>query len=167
MGNDMKTEITNIKKNYGKKTVLDVEQRRLFAYVPQGNGLFNGSIREVLTFGDTEKMYSEEKLWKALEIACAEGFVKELPNGLDTILGEQGSGLSEGQEQRLSIARAIISERPVLMLDEATSALDAATEEKLLKNLKSMTDRTVVIITHRPAALSICDKQIFFNRSKA
>ena len=98
----------------------------------------------------------------ALRIACADGFVSELPQGLDTVLGEHGSGLSEGQLQRLSIARAILSQRPVLLLDEATSALDEATEEQLLQNLRSMTDRTVVIITHRKAALNHCDQIVPF-----
>ena len=88
--------------------------------------------------------------------------MKELPEGLDTVLGEQGSGLSEGQIQRLAIARAIMSGRPILMLDEATSSLDGVTEEKLLMNLRTMTDKTVILITHRPAALSICDRKIKF-----
>ncbi len=109
-------------------------------------------------------MGQEEKIRKALAIACADSFVMELPDGLDTVLGERGSGLSEGQMQRLSIARAILSERPVLLLDESTSALDAATEEQLLKNLRAMTDRTVLIITHREAALDICDKRIHFEK---
>ena len=121
-----------------------------------------GTIRQSLAFGDEKLMAKEDQLRSALSIACAESFVNELPQGLDTPLGEHGSGLSEGQLQRLSIARAVLSQRPVLLLDEATSALDEATEEQLLQNLRSMTDRTVVIITHRKAALSHCDQIIPF-----
>jgi len=149
----------------GVRHTLDAAWRGLFAYVPQGNQLISGTVRETLTFGDKERMVQEEKLHRALKIACADTFVEELPNGLDTLLGEQGSGLSEGQVQRLSVARAILTERPILLLDESTSALDAVTEEQLLKNLRAMTDRTVLIITHREAALEICDKQIHFEKT--
>lgn len=148
----------------GMQTTLDAAWRGMFAYVPQGNQLISGTIRETVTFSDPVLMAQEEKIYKALQVACADDFVKELPNGLDTVLGERGSGLSEGQMQRLSVARAILSERPVLLLDEATSALDAATEEQLLKNLRAMTDRTVLIITHREAALDFCDKRIHFEK---
>ena len=123
----------------------------------------SGSIRDVVTFGDAEKRLQDEKIHLALEIACAEQFVSELPEGLDTMLGERGAGLSEGQMQRIAIARAIFSERPILLLDEATSALDETTEAKLLDNLRSMTDKTVIIVTHRPKALEITDKIIHFN----
>lgn len=148
----------------GLRQPLDSSWRGLFAYVPQGNQLISGTIRETVTFSDPDLMGQNEKIYKALQIACADVFVRDLPNGLDTVLGERGSGLSEGQMQRLSVARAILSERPVLLLDEATSALDAATEEQLLKNLRAMTDRTVLIITHREAALDICDKRIHFEK---
>lgn len=139
---------------------LDASWRGLFAYVPQGNELISGSIREIIAFGDPEKMKREDELWKALRIACAEDFVAALDKGLDSELGESGSGLSEGQMQRIAIARAVFSARPVLLLDESTSSLDSETEKRLLENLRSMTDRTVLIVTHRPAALAICDKQI-------
>ena len=122
----------------------------------------SGSIREVVTFGDREQMAREDRIRYALKVACADQFVSELPDGLDTQLGERGTGLSEGQMQRIAIARAIFSERPVLLLDEATSALDEQTEANLLDNLRSMTDKTVIIITHRPAALEITDKIITF-----
>ena len=148
----------------GTRYPLDAAWRGLFAYVPQGNQLISGTIRETLTFSDPELMEQEEQLYRALEIACADTFIQELPNGLDTVLGERGSGLSEGQMQRLSVARAVLSGRPVLLLDEATSALDSATEEQLLKNLRAMTDRTVLIITHREAALNFCDKRIHFEK---
>ena len=97
-----------------------------------------------------------------MQIACADDFVSELDGGIDTLLGERGTGLSEGQMQRIAIARAIFSDSPILLLDEATSALDSDTEKRLLQNLRSMTDKTVVIVTHRPAALKICDRVIDF-----
>lgn len=139
---------------------LDASWRGLFAYVPQGNDLLSGSIREIVAFGDGEAMTREEELWRALRIACAADFVSDMDRGLDSLLGEGGAGLSEGQMQRIAIARAVFSRRPILLLDEATSSLDAKTEMQVLENLRSMTDQTVLIVTHRPAALSICDKQI-------
>ncbi len=144
----------------GSTQELTAAWRSLFAYVPQGNQLLSGTVREVVAFGDWKKMRQEEGLLRALEIACAKEFVMTLEHGLDTCLGEHGAGLSEGQMQRLAIARAVFSNHPVLMLDEATSALDEATEARLLANLRAMTDRTVLIVTHRPAALSIVDKII-------
>ena len=144
---------------------LGPSQRRLFAYVPQGNALMKGTIREIVSFARPEAADKDEELWKALNIACAQDFVRELDQGLDTVLGERGSGLSEGQMQRLSIARAIFSQRPVLLLDESTSALDTETEKKLLENLKQLTDKTVLIVTHREAALAICDRVLRFTES--
>lgn len=145
----------------GRERPLDASWRPLFAYVPQGNFLFSGTIREALTFGDRTLMAREADLWRALETACAD-FVRQLPAGLDTPLGERGAGLSEGQMQRISIARALLSGCPVLLLDESTSALDEGTEKELLTNLRTMTDKTVVLVTHRPAALEICEKRVEF-----
>lgn len=142
----------------GEETPLDESWRHLFAYVPQGNYLMSGTIREVVRFSDSEEMQDDKALWQALSVACADGFVRQLDKGLDTQLGERGSGLSEGQMQRLAIARAVYSRCPVLILDECSSALDEETEAQLLRNLRSVTDRTVIIITHRPAALEICDR---------
>ena len=142
---------------------LSAADRGLFAYVPQGNLLLSGTVREAVAFSDPVKMADEDAIRRALEISCAWGFVSSLPRGLDTPLGEGGSGLSEGQQQRLSIARALISGRPVLLLDEATSALDAQTEAQLLRNLRTLTDRTVIIITHRTAVLDCCDSRIRFD----
>ena len=139
---------------------LTAEWRGLFAYVPQGNQLMSGTIREIVAFGEPEGMRQDSLLMHALEIACADEFVNTLADGLDTVLGERGSGLSEGQMQRIAIARAIFSNHPILMLDESTSALDEVTEKKLLANLKAMTDKTVLIVTHRAEVLKICDKQI-------
>jgi ATP-binding cassette subfamily B protein len=141
---------------------LTAAWRGLFAYVPQGNHLMSGTIREVVTFNAPREDGQDRRIYQALKIACAEQFIKDLPQGLDTQLGERGAGLSEGQMQRIAIARAIYAERPILLLDEATSALDEQTEAKLLDNLRSMTDKTVIIVTHRPAALDITDKIITF-----
>lgn len=147
----------------GRETVLGPEWHRLFAYVPQGNQLMSGSIRSVVAFADPDASDDETRLRAALRTACAEEFVGALEHGADTLLGERGAGLSEGQMQRIAIARAVFSDSPVLMLDEATSALDAQTEEAVLRNLRQMTDRTVLIVTHRPAALGICDRVFRFS----
>lgn len=142
---------------------LTARYRHLFSYVPQGNMLIRGSIREIIAFGDAEGMKDEDGIREALRNACAYDFVQSLENGLDTLLGEQGSGLSEGQIQRLSIARALYSRRPILLLDEATSALDAETEQQLLNNLRKMEGQTVILVTHRPAALEIVDRVVDFS----
>jgi len=122
----------------------------------------SGTVRDIITFSDSEKCDQDEKIYSALEIACDGEFVASLKDGLDTVLGERGAGISEGQMQRLAIARAIFSECPFLLLDEATSSLDELTERRVLENLKKLTDKTVIIITHRPAALEICDRRIVF-----
>ena len=141
---------------------LTPEWRGLFAYVPQGNQLLCGTIREIITFGDKHKMNKDNELYMALKIACADDFVSKLKDGLDTVLGERGSGLSEGQIQRIAIARAIFSDRPIILLDEATSSLDENIEQNVLNNIRLMTNKTVIIVTHRPSALGICNKQIKF-----
>lgn len=141
---------------------LTAHWRELFAYVPQGNQLMNGTIREVVTFGEITDNSRDEEIFRALEISCADGFINELKDGLDTVLGERGSGLSEGQMQRIAIARAVLSDRPVLLLDEATSALDDDTEKHVLSNLRRMTNKTVIIVTHRPAVLAITDQEVRF-----
>ena len=143
-----------------QRETLDARYTKLFAYVPQGNHLMNGSIRETVAFADKSTMADEQSICHALEIACALDFVKELSKGIDTILGERGAGLSEGQMQRIAIARAVCSDNPILVLDEATSALDDATERKLINNLRNMTDKTILLVTHRPAMLEMCDRQI-------
>ncbi len=147
----------------GNKKPLTGKMRRLFAYVPQGNHLMSGTIREAVALSDPAAAKDEERLNRALTIACAKEFVDRLEKGVDTLLGERGTGLSEGQMQRLAIARAVFSESPVLLLDEVTSALDAETESRLLVNLQKMTDRTVIVITHRKAALAICDRVYRFS----
>ena len=122
------------------------------------SGLKNSrdAIYENLTFF-TDATPSQEDLKQALRVACAE-FVYELPEGLNTKLAEGGEGLSEGQLQRLNVARAVLSRRPILLLDEATSALDGETEKKLLKNIQALQNKTCFIVTHRPAALDIANR---------
>lgn len=148
----------------GTEHELTAAWRSLFAYVPQGNQLMCGTIREVIAFGDPTSMANEQQLWNALDIACAD-FVAQLELGLDTPLGERGTGLSEGQMQRLAIARAILSDRPILLLDEATSALDQTTEQHLLENLRAMTDKTVILVTHRDAVLNTCEVCVKFSEA--
>lgn len=154
-----------IKASNGTVTPLSPDHRRLFAYVPQGNHLISGTIRDVVTFAAPEKRDDTKRIDAALRIACADEFINELENGIDTVLGERGTGLSEGQMQRVAIARAIFSESPILLLDEATSALDEQTEKKLLENLRALTDKTVIIVTHRTAVLTICDKIMNFTEN--
>jgi ATP-binding cassette subfamily B protein len=139
--------------------VLTAKERGLFAYVPQGNFLFSGTIYENLAFFSNEKDETllKEKMLSALKTACAD-FVLDLPQGLDTHLAEGGAGLSEGQLQRLAVARALLSERPILLLDEATSALDADTEKRLIENIAGLKNKTCLLVTHRPKALEIADK---------
>lgn len=146
----------------GERMLLDSSMRRLFAYVPQGNQLLGSTVREAVSLGDPDAAGDDARLWEALRVACADAFVSELEGGLDAPLGERGSGLSEGQTQRVAVARAVFCGSPILLLDEATSALDAATEARLLRNLRTLPDRTVVVVTHRPAALEVCDRVVDF-----
>ena len=143
---------------------LTAAWRSLFAYVPQGNQLLSGTIRDIVSFGDRDRAQDDANIYHALSIACAEEFVRKLENGLDTTLGEHGLGLSEGQMQRIAIARAIFSEHPILMLDEATSALDELTARQLLENLRRMTDRTVIMVTHRTDQIEFFDKELSFSK---
>lgn len=145
-----------------KKQHLDMKWRRLFAYVPQDNQLMSGSVREIVSFANASWRTDDAAIGYALKIACAD-FIDELDDGIDTTLGERGTGLSEGQMQRLAVARAVFSQSPILLLDEATSALDEATERKLLENLKGLKNRTIIIVTHRPAALAICNRVVRFS----
>ena len=128
--------------------------RALFAYVPQNNTMFSGTVAENLRLIRPDA--TDEALYDALRLACAEEFIRPLPLGLNTPIREQGGGFSEGQLQRLCIARALLSDAPILLLDEATSALDAATEQAVLENIMSAKkDRTCIITTHRPSVLEI------------
>ncbi len=137
---------------------LDTSLRGLFAYVPQGNMVLSGTIRENITL--CRDNVSEEELIKASKAADIYELIKSLPDGFDTEISERGGGLSEGQIQRISIARALLTDAPVLLLDEATSALDEATETAVLKNIRELNDKTILFVTHRNTSLKVCDKII-------
>ncbi len=136
---------------------LTAAGRRLFAYVPQGNTMFSGTIKENML--NVKEDATDEEIVEALKCACAWEFVEKLPEGIYTQIQERGGGFSEGQAQRLSIARALLRKSPILLLDEATSALDMDTERRLLQNIgNDKTPRTCIVTTHRPAVMDICDK---------
>lgn len=136
--------------------------RSLFSYVPQGNTLFSGTLRENLTmFTDSA---TDEEIREVAKAACIDGLVDDI--GLGAVLGERGMGLSEGQAQRVAIARALLSGAPVLLLDESTSALDDETEARLLANISAMRNKTCIIVTHRKAAMTICDYELHIAEGK-
>jgi ATP-binding cassette subfamily B protein len=139
----------------GEEMPLSRNTRGLFAYVPQGNFLFSGTLRENITISKPQA--TQEEIDEAIHISCIDQFLPQLPDGLDTQIGENGLGLSEGQVQRLAIARAILSGAPILLLDEATSALDSETEKVVLQRIARLTNRTCIAVTHRPAALELAD----------
>lgn len=154
----------NINMSDGNAIAADKITRTLFSYVPQGNYLLSGTIRENLLLVNNDA--TEEEINKALDISYANHFIKKLPDGLETVIGEKGLGLSEGQVQRLAIARAILSKSPIILLDEATSALDSKTEKHVLESIKAMSDSTCIIITHREAALEVCNKEVVIEDRK-
>lgn len=137
---------------------VNAAYRYLFAYVPQGNMILSGSVKENLTL--CKEDIPQSKIIEACKIAQIHDYILALPNGYDTILSERGGGLSEGQIQRLSIARALLADTPVLLLDEATSALDKETELKVLDNIKQLKDKTVILVTHRKTSIDFCDNII-------
>lgn len=139
----------------GRKVPVSRSTRKLFAYVPQGNLLLSGTLRENLTIVNSDA--TDAEISTALYVSTMDEFATKLPQGLDTVLGENGMGLSEGQAQRLAIARAIVSNAPILLLDECTSALDAVTEEKVIKRIKALPERTCIAVTHRDSAVNMCD----------
>lgn len=141
----------------GSKQPIHVDTRNMFSYVPQGKLILSGSIRENITFVNPN--ISDDDLDKALEISCCKSFIDQLEHGLDTKIGERGKGLSEGQLQRIAIARAIASKAPILILDEITSSLDSKTEEAVIQNIKNMKDITCIIVTHRNSVSKLCDKE--------
>ena len=149
---------------HGEKIPLDRSTRRLFAYVPQSNLLLSGTIRENLTIVKPDA--SEEELCEAVYVSAMDSFLPSLPKGLDTVLGESGAGLSEGQAQRLAIARAVLGGAPILLLDECTSALDEETERKVLQRLRALEGRTCIAVTHRPEAVSLCDWKLEISNGK-
>ncbi len=148
----------------GERRIADKSTRPLFSYVPQGNLLLSGTLRKAITIIKPDA--SDDEIDRALKISCADKFIKDFPLGLETVIGEKGFGLSEGQVQRLAVARAILSDEPVILLDEATSALDEETEKQLLTNIRAMENKTCIIISHKKAAYDICDKEIRIENKK-
>lgn len=143
----------------GEKERANAGTRQFISYVPQGNTLFSGSIRENIHMGRLEA--TEEEMIEALKIASAYDFVSELPHGIDTVIGERGHGISEGQAQRIAIARALVRNAPFLILDEATSSLDEKTELSVLGAISKLNPRpTCLLITHRRSVLEYCDREI-------
>ncbi|MBV7276199.1 ABC transporter ATP-binding protein [Clostridiaceae bacterium UIB06] len=139
------------------KVEVSASTRKFISYVPQGNTLFSGTVGENLRLGNLNA--TDEELNNAAKAACAYDFIMNLPEGFNTVLSEKGVGLSEGQAQRIAIARALLHKTPILLLDEATSALDAETETKVLKSIQNLNPALIcIIITHRTAALNICHR---------
>ena len=147
-----------------EKLPLDRSMRRLFAYVPQGNLLLSGTLRENLTIVAPEA--TQEQIAQAVYVSDMEEFVAQLPQGLDTPLGESGAGLSEGQAQRLAIGRAVLGGAPIVLLDECTSALDEETEQRVLQRLRQLPNKTCIAVTHRPAAVALCDWRLEVHEGK-
>ena len=154
-----------LKPKYGTITIYNEEQnhnmsalmRCNMVYVPQGNTLMSGTIRDNLLMADPNA--TDHDMMDALHTACAD-FVAELPEGLYTTIDEKGGGLSEGQSQRITIARALLRKRSIMLFDEATSALDPETEKMLLTNILKNKEQTIIFITHRMAVLEYCDKRL-------
>ena len=141
----------------GQEVEMNADTRHLFAYVPQGNTILSGTIAENMRMVKEEA--TEEEIVEALKIACAWDFVEKLPDTIHTNLGERGRGLSEGQAQRISIARAVLRDAPILLLDEATSALDVTTERQVLRNIiHQKPNKTCIVTTHRPSVLNMCQR---------
>ncbi|MBR0412149.1 MAG: ABC transporter ATP-binding protein [Eubacterium sp.] len=148
----------------GENIPVDYTTRRMFSYVPQGNFILSGSIYDNLTFINDD--VTDEEINEAIRISCSDEFINTLPDGLETVIGERGVGLSEGQLQRLAIARSLLAKAPIMLLDEATSALDEATEKRFLENLKELKTKTCIIVSHKRAALDICNKHVQIINSK-
>ena len=141
----------------GQEIEMNAETRHLFSYVPQGNTVVSGTIAENLRMVEPDA--TDEDIIEALKIACAWDFVKGYDDTIDHMLGTRGRGLSEGQAQRISIARAVLRDAPLLLLDEATSALDVTTERQVLKNIvKQRPNKTIIVTTHRPSVLNMCQR---------
>lgn len=141
----------------GYEVIMNAETRHLFAYVPQGNTILSGTIAENMRM--VKESATDEEIIEALKIACAWDFVSKLPDGIDSVVRERGRGLSEGQAQRIAIARAILRDAPILLLDEATSALDVTTERQVLRNIvQQKPNKTCIVTTHRPSVLNLCQR---------
>lgn len=146
-----------IRASSGEAVPVNADSRGLFSYVPQGNAILSGTIAENLRM--VREDASDEEIVEALKIACAWDFVSRMPEGINSKVGERGRGLSEGQAQRIAIARAVLRDAPVLLLDEATSALDVATERQVLRNIiRQRPNKTCIVTTHRPTVLNLCQR---------
>ena len=146
-----------IRASDGREVVMNAETRHLFAYVPQGNTILSGTIAENMRM--VKEDASDEEIIEALKISCAWDFVEKLPDTINSSVGERGRGLSEGQAQRIAIARAVLRDAPVLLLDEATSALDVTTERRVLRNIiRQKPNKTCIVTTHRPSVLNMCQR---------
>lgn len=151
--------------NQGQTMKASPDAREFIAYVPQGNTLFSGTIRENILMG--KKDATDEEIIEALKSAAAYDFVKTFPKGIDTVIGEKGVGISEGQAQRIAIARALVKKAPFLILDEATSSLDEKTELSVLEGIRKWNPSpTCLLITHRRSVLSYCDREIVISGKK-
>lgn len=151
--------------NQDEQIRANAATRNFIAYVPQGNTLFSGTVRENIRMGNLNA--TTEDMLEALKLAAGYDFVMELPNGLDTVIGERGHGISEGQAQRIAIARAFVRKAPFLILDEATSALDEATEQAVIRGLQQLNPKpTCLVITHRKSILQYCDREIKIENKK-
>ena len=150
--------------SFDNKYDINASTRKLFAYVPQGNMMLSGSIRENIALCNPN--CTNDQIESAIYTAALDEWIATLPKGLDTVIGENALGISEGQAQRIAVARALLCETPVLLLDEATSALDHETEEKLLHRLKALNDKTILLVTHRTLGPALCDKHYFLEYGK-
>ena len=141
----------------GDRIPVSASTRKLFAYVPQGNTIIEGTIAENLRL--IKPNATDDEIISALKLSCAYDFVKDLPEGINSYVGESGKGFSEGQVQRISVARALIKDAPILLFDEVTSALDEETERRLLNNIRTyLRNKTVIFVTHKLNALEISDR---------
>ena len=154
---NLKSGKATLKDESGLNCNISASSRKLMAYVPQEKTMFSGTIAENMRMVKIDA--TDEEIINALKDACAYDFVEKLPEGIYSSIGERGLGFSEGQNQRLSIARALLRNSPILLLDEATSALDVDTERRVLKNImESNKKRTCIVTTHRPSVLNMCDR---------
>lgn len=148
---------TYLQVSNGKQVEMNAETRHLFAYVPQGNTILSGTLAENMRI--VKEDATDEEIIEAMKVACAWEFVEKLPDGINSSVGERGRGLSEGQAQRIAIARAVLRDAPILLLDEATSALDVTTERQVLRNIiRQHPNKTCIVTTHRPSVLNMCQR---------
>ena len=146
-----------IRASNGQEVEMNADTRHLFAYVPQGNTILSGTIAENMRM--VKEDATDEEIIEALKIACAWDFVEKMPDNINSNIGERGRGFSEGQAQRIAIARAVLRDSPILLLDEATSALDVTTERKVLRSIiQQRPNKTCIVTTHRPSVLNMCQR---------